>query len=156
MFEIIFKNIEKKEKYQKTVQRVLEKCFEEEKMTDSKLMITITLTNAENIKNINKQYRNIDKATDVLSFPMFEKDELENKIKNRLFEHEDILGDIIISIPKVEEQAKEYGHSFEREFSYMIVHGFYHLVGYDHIKEEDKQEMRQKEDKILNQLNILR
>lgn len=156
MFEIIFKNIEKKEKYQKTVQRVLEKCFEEEKMTDSKLMITITLTNAENIKNINKQYRNIDKTTDVLSFPMFEKDELENKIKNRLFEHEDILGDIIISIPKVEEQAKEYGHSFEREFSYMIVHGFYHLVGYDHIKEEDKQEMRQKEDKILNQLNILR
>ena len=119
-------------------------------------MITITLTNAENIKEINKQYRNIDKTTDVLSFPMFEKDELENKIKNRLFEHEDVLGDIIISIPKVEEQAKEYGHSFERELSYMLVHGFYHLMGYDHIKEEDKIEMRPKEEKILNQLNILR
>lgn len=156
MFEIVYKEIEEKEEHQKIIQKVLEKCFEEEKIIDSKLMITITLTNAENIKEINKQYRNIDKATDVLSFPMFEKDELENKIKNRLFEHEDVLGDIIISIPKVEEQAKEYGHSFERELSYMVVHGFYHLMGYDHIKEEDKQEMRPKEEKILNQLNILR
>ena len=115
MFEIVYKEIEEKEEHQKIIQKVLEKCFEEEKIIDSKLMITITLTNAENIKEINKQYRNIDKTTDVLSFPMFEKDELENKIKNRLFEHEDVLGDIIISIPKVEEQAKEYGHSFERD-----------------------------------------
>lgn len=156
MFEIVYKEIEEKEEHQKIIQKVLEKCFEEEKIIDSKLMITITLTNAENIKEINKQYRNIDKTTDVLSFPMFEKDELENKIKNRLFEHEDVLGDIIISIPKVEEQAKEYGHSFERELSYMLVHGFYHLMGYDHIKEEDKIVMRPKEEKILNQLNILR
>ena len=156
MFEIVYKEIEEKEEYQKTIQKVLEKCFEEEKIINSKLIITITLTNAENIRKINKQFRNIDKATDVLSFPMFEKDELENKIKNRLFEHEDVLGDIIISIPKVEEQAKEYGHSFERELSYMVVHGFYHLMGYDHIKEEDKQKMRPKEEKILNQLNILR
>ena len=156
MFEIVYKEIEEKEEHQKIIQKVLEKCFEEEKIIDSKLMITITLTNAENIRKINKQFRNIDKATDVLSFPMFEKDELENKIKNRLFEHEDVLGDIIISIPKVEEQANEYGHSFERELSYMVVHGFYHLMGYDHIKEEDKQEMRPKEEKILNQLNILR
>ena len=156
MFEIVYKEIEEKVEYQKTIQKVLEKCFEEEKMIDSKLMITITLTNAEKIKEINKQFRNIDKATDVLSFPMFERDELENLIKNKQFKHEDVLGDIIISIPKVEEQAKEYGHSFERELSYMIVHGFYHLMGYDHIKEVDKQEMRAKEEKILNQLNILR
>lgn len=156
MFEIVYNEIEEKEEYQKIIQKVLKKCFEEEKMIDSKMMVTITLTNAENIKKINKQYRNIDNATDVLSFPMFERDELENKIKNRLFEHEDVLGDIVISIPKVEEQAKEYGHSFERELSYMIVHGFYHLMGYDHIKEEDKKEMRPKEEKILNQLNILR
>lgn len=156
MFEIVYKEIEEKEEYQKTIQKVLEKCFEEEKIINSKLIITITLTNAENIRKINKQFRNIDKATDVLSFPMFDKDELENKIKNRLFEHEDVLGDIIISIPRVEEQAKEYGHSFERELSYMVVHGFYHLMGYDHIKEEDKKEMRPKEERILNQLNILR
>ena len=156
MYEINYLEIEQNDDYENVISKVLEKCFEEEKIIDSKLMITITLTNAENIKEINKQYRNIDKTTDVLSFPLFEKDELENKIKNRLFEHEDVLGDIIISIPKVEEQAKEYGHSFERELSYMVVHGFYHLMGYDHIKEEDKIVMRPKEEKILNQLNILR
>ena len=68
----------------------------------------------------------------------------------------DILGDIVISIDRVKNQAQEYGHSFEREFAYMIVHGFYHLMGYDHIKEEDKQKMRPKEEKILKLLDITR
>ena len=81
---------------------------------------------------------------------------MNKKIKNNLFEHEDILGDIIISIDKVKEQAEEYGHSFERELSYMLVHGFYHLMGYDHIEEEDKKIMRPKEEKILNELKITR
>ena len=110
----------------------------------------------ENIRQINKQYRKIDKETDVLSFPMFEKEELENKIANKEFQTEDILGDIIISIEQVKKQAEEYEHSFERELSYMVVHGFYHLMGYDHIKEEDKEEMRKKEDKILTELKITR
>ena len=87
---------------------------------------------------------------------MFEKQELDEKIAKKDFKYEDILGDIIISIPKVEEQAKEYGHTFERELSYMVVHGFYHLMGYDHIKEEDKKKMRPKEEKILNTLKIIR
>ena len=87
---------------------------------------------------------------------MFEKDELDCKIRNKDFEYEDVLGDIIISIEKVKEQAEEYEHSFERELSYMVVHGFYHLMGYDHIKDEDKKMMRSKEDKILNELNIKR
>ena len=156
MFEIIYKDIVGKKEYQKIINKVLERCFREEKIEDSKLTITITLTNAENIKEINKKYRNIDKATDVLSFPMFERDELAEKIEKKSFEYEDVLGDIIISIPRVEEQAKEYGHSFERELGYMVVHGFYHLMGYDHIKEEDKMEMRPKEEKILNELNIIR
>ena len=72
------------------------------------------------------------------------------------FQNENVLGDIVISIEKVKEQAKEYGHSFERELSYMLVHGFYHLMGYDHIQEEDKKEMRKKEKNILNNLKILR
>ena len=138
------------------VKKVLEQCFKEEDMLDSKLYITITFTTPQNIKEINKKYRNIDKATDVLSFPMFEKDELETKIKNKDYVCEDVLGDIIISIEKVQEQAEEYGHSFERELSYMIVHGFYHLMGYDHIKEEDKKVMRPKEEKVLNDLKIKR
>lgn len=156
MFEIIYKEIEEKEEYEKIIQRVLEQCFKEENIENSKLYITITLTNPETIKQINTEYRNIERATDVLSFPMFEKDELDEKIKNKNFEYPDVLGDIVISIEKVEEQAKEYGHSFERELSYMVVHGFYHLMGYDHIKEEDKKQMRPKEEKILNDLEIKR
>ena len=155
-YEIIYKDIEEVDEYEETVKRVFDECFEEEKIEDSKLYITITFTSPENIQKINKEYRNIDKATDVLSFPMFEKKELENKIQEKDFLHEDILGDIVISIEKVKEQAKEYGHSFERELSYMLVHGFYHLMGYDHIEEEDKKEMRKKEEKVLEKLKIVR
>ena len=156
MYEIIYQDIEENSKYEKTIKKVVEKCFEEEGISDSKLCLTVTLTNPGNIRKINKEYRKIDKETDVLSFPMFEKQELDEMIAKKQFEHEDVLGDIIISIARVEEQAKEYGHSFERELSYMVVHGFYHVMGYDHIKEEDKVKMRPKEEKILNDLKILR
>ncbi|MCI8636362.1 MAG: rRNA maturation RNase YbeY [Clostridia bacterium] len=149
MYEIIYQDIEEKKEYKEIIKKVISKCFKEENLENSKLSITITLTTPEQIRQINKTYRNINKATDVLSFPMFEKEELEKKIAQNDFIHEDILGDIIISIEKVEEQAKEYEHSFEREFSYMLVHGFYHLMGYDHIQEEDKTIMRQKEEKVL-------
>ena len=139
MYEITYLNIEKgKEDWERIVEKVLKKCFEEEGLIDSKLIMTITFTTPEEIRKINKKYRKIDKATDVLSFPMFEKAELDEKIKNKDFLYEDVLGDVIISIDKVKEQAEEYGHSFERELSYMLVHGFYHLMGYDHIEEEDK------------------
>ena len=156
MYEIVYNNIEENSKYDGIIKPVIETCFKEENLEKSKLLITITLTTKEEIRQINKRYRNIDKPTDVLSFPMFEKDELDRKIKENDFMHEDVLGDIIISIEQVENQAKEYGHSFERELSYMIVHGFYHLMGYDHIEEKDKEKMRPKEEKILNILNITR
>ena len=155
-YEIIYQEIEKNLEYENIVKKVFEECFKEEKMEESKLYITVTFTNPENIRKINKEYRNIDYATDVLSFPMFEKKELEEKINKKDFEHQDILGDIIISIEKVKEQAEEYGHSFERELSYMLVHGFYHLIGYDHIEENDKKEMRKKEENVLEKLKILR
>ena len=157
MYEISYLNVEKgQEDWEAIVKIVLDKCFEEEGLLDSKLIMTITFTTPEEIRKINKKYRKIDKATDVLSFPMFEKYELDEKIKNGDFPYEDVLGDVIISIEKVREQAKEYGHSFERELSYMLVHGFYHLMGYDHIEEEDKKIMRPKEEKILNELKITR
>ena len=156
MYEIIYEDIEENREYEPIIKKVIEKCFEEEKIQNSKLCMTIILTTPQNIRKINKEYRNIDKETDVLSFPMFEKDELDKKIENNDFEYEDVLGDIVISIEKVKEQAEEYGHSFERELSYMLVHGFYHLMGYDHIKEEDKKVMRPKEEKILKSLEITR
>lgn len=85
------------------------------------------MTNPKNIRELNKEYRNIDKETDVLSFPMFEREELDKLVReNETQLLQDVMGDIIISIERVEEQAKEYGHGFEREFAYMLVHGFYH------------------------------
>ena len=156
MYEIVYKDIKENIIYGETVKKVLEKCFQEEGLENSNLLITVTFTTPENIRKINKEYRNIDKATDVLSFPMFERYEIQNMIKKQEFEHEDTLGDLVISVEKVKEQAEEYGHSFERELSYMLVHGFYHLMGYDHIKEEDKKEMRPKEEKILSDLKISR
>lgn len=149
-------NITEQKQYEKLIKQVIEACFEEEKLISTNLYISITLTNLEQIQEINKNYRKIDKATDVLSFPMFEKEELEHIIQNQPNEVEDVLGDIIICLPKVEEQAKEYGHSVQRELAYMLVHGFYHLMGYDHIEEEDKKKMRPKEEHILNQLQITR
>ena len=156
MCEIIYEDVEPNEEYEKTIKKVLEECYKTENLTNSKLIITITLTTPEKIRQINNEYRQIDKATDVLSFPMFEKTELDEKIKKQEFLHEDVLGDIIISVQKVEEQAKDYGHSFERELSYMVVHGFYHLMGYDHIEEKDKIIMRPKEENVLSKLGITR
>ena len=156
MYQLEYLDLEQNNEYEKTIKKVIEQCFKEENLENSKLEISITLTNPEHIHEINKKYRDVDRATDVLSFPIFEKEELEDKIKNKDFEHEDVLGDVIISIEQVEEQAKEYGHSFEREFAYMLVHGFYHLMGYDHIKEEDKVIMRAKEEKVLEKLGIRR
>ncbi len=156
MYQLEYLDLEENSKYEEIIKKVVEQCFKEENMEDSKLYISITLTTPEHIHEINKQYRNVDRATDVLSFPMFEKEEINNKIAKHDFEHEDVLGDIVISIEQVEKQAKEYVHSFEREFAYMLVHGFYHLMGYDHIKEEDKVIMRPKEEKVLEKLGIRR
>lgn len=155
-YQLEYLDLEQNDEYEKTIRKVITECFKEEKLENSKLYISITLTTPEKIHKINKQYRNVDRKTDVLSFPMFEKEELEQKIAKNDFEHEDILGDVVISIEKVKEQAVEYGHSFEREFAYMLVHGFYHLMGYDHIKEDDKVLMRAKEEKVLNKLGITR
>mgnify|MGYP004665809425 CR=1 FL=1 len=152
MYKIEFLDIEENDEYEKTISKVLKECYKTEKLPEDKLLVSITLTNPENIRKLNKEYRNIDKSTDVLSFPMFEKDEIPN-IEGNI---PDVLGDIVISIDRVKEQAKEYGHSFERELAYMVVHGFYHLMGYDHMKEDEKNIMRQKEENVLEKLKILR
>lgn len=156
MYKIEYLDIEENIEYKKTISKVLEKCFEVEHLPNDKLLVSITLTDPENIRKLNKEYRKIDKPTDVLSFPMFEKEEIDNMVREGTWEYNDILGDMVISIPQVEAQAKEYGHSFERELSYMVVHSFYHLMGYDHIEEEDKKVMRPKEENILTMLKITR
>ena len=156
MFELTYLDIEENQEYNEIIDTVLKECFKVENLENSKLTVQITLTNPENIKKLNNEYRKIDRETDVLSFPMFEKEEIDLKVKKQDFPFEDILGDMVISIPRVKEQAIEYGHSFKRELSYMVVHSFYHLMGYDHMEEEEKAIMREKEEYVLNRLNINR
>ena len=149
--DVHFLNIEENRNYSKQIAKIIKECFKQEKFLDKNLYVNVILTTPEDIRKFNKEYRNIDKETDVLSFPMFEKEELENMKLN----HIEVFGDIVISIEQVKKQAIEYEHSFEREFAYMVVHGFCHIIGYDHIEEEDKKKMRQEEEKILGILKIL-
>ena len=147
-------NIEQNEINNELIKKVINTCLKEEKLSDLGYYISITLTNPNEIRKINNEYRKIDKSTDVLSFPMFEKNEIDliRKKQEKCYV-EEALGDIVISVEQVEKQAKEYGHSFDRELSYMVVHGFYHIIGYDHIEENDKKNMRAKEEYILSLLN---
>lgn len=157
LVEINWDSIQENREYEDKIVKILNKCFEEENLEDLNLYISVTLTSPTVIRKLNNEYRGIDKETDVLSFPMFEKNEIDEIVKNKQKQLvKETIGDIIISVEKVKEQAVEYEHSFERELSYMLVHGFYHLMGYDHIEEEDKKKMRPKEEKILNELKIWR
>lgn len=157
LVEISFLNIAEQENLKEFIKEIVNECFKEEKLNNLNFYLSIILTSPEEIHKLNKEYRHVDKETDVLSFPMFEKNEIDemvkNKVKNNVVE---TLGDIVISLDKVAKQSEEYGHSFERELSYMIVHGFYHIMGYDHIEEKDKIIMRPKEEKILEILKQFR
>ena len=111
--------------------------------------ISLLFVDNNEIREINKGTRGIDKVTDVLSFPMLSDDfdiELE----------EESLGDIVISLERAFEQSKEYNHSFEREVCYLVVHSILHLLGYDHMCDKDKVKMRKREEEILEKLNITR
>lgn len=148
--EVEYRELEQIGNYDELINKVIAKCFEVENLENTKLYVSIILTTPRVIRMLNCEFRNIDKETDVLSFPMFENEEFTEIVE------EEALGDIIISVERVRGQAEEYGHSFERELSYMLVHGFYHLMGEDHMEEEEKKQMRKKEENVLQQLNIAR
>lgn len=153
--DIHFLDITENLDYTNLINEVIEKAFCEEGLEEKNIYINIILTTPQIIRKTNKEFRNVDKETDVLSFPMFEKDEIAN-LKNKENDILEVLGDIMISIERVKQQALEYNHSFERELAYMLVHGFYHLMGYDHMVEEEKKQMREKEENVLQKLNITR
>ena len=115
-------------------------------------MIGLTFCDDDAIRAINAEYRGIDRATDVLSFPLYERDD-----EIELFDDElSPFGDIVLSVPHAIAQAEEYGHSVEREVCYLVVHGLMHLAGYDHIEPEDKSEMRAEEEALLNKVGVTR
>ena len=126
--------------------------------------VNLTLTDNEAIQELNRDYRNIDAATDVLSFPMLNLTEagkfssIGQDIENNFNPDsgEAMLGDIVISAPKVKEQAAAFGHSVRREFAFLIVHSILHLLGYDHINPKDAECMEHKQETILNKMNVFR
>lgn len=128
------------------------------------VQLNLTLTDNAGIHELNREYRDIDRPTDVLSFPLvdYEKPNCFDGIEDRAEDYFDLdtgelmLGDIIISIEKCREQAAEYGHSELREFSFLIIHSMLHLFGYDHMEEEERAEMEKLQRKILEKAGIHR
>lgn len=111
-------------------------------------IMSIIIVDNKTIHEINKQYRNIDRETDVISFALEEGETIEEPVKT--------LGDIYISIDKVYEQAKEYNHSVKRELFFLVTHGFLHLLGYDHMNKEDEEKMFSLQEKILDSYGVKR
>lgn len=133
--------------YIETMQRLIDYAIEHEELEN--VIFNIIIVDNKYIHKLNKEYRGIDRPTDVISFALEDNaDEIESDVR--------ILGDIYISIDKVYEQAKEYGHSNLREICFLMIHGFLHLLGYDHMKEAEEKKMFAKQEEILNGFGITR
>ena len=133
-----------------TMIKAAEICVEAEFIDVDRSEISVTFVDMDEIHQLNRDYREVDSPTDVLSFPQF--DDL-----NDLPEDGEIaLGDVVICKEKAEEQAAEFGHSFEREIIYLFVHSVLHLLGYDHMDEDEKKIMRKREEEVMQELGITR
>jgi probable rRNA maturation factor len=141
------------EKSVELVEKVLQFAAEKEEI-DKGSELSVTFVDNERIQEINKEYRHKDSATDVISFALEEVGEDEVEIIGG--EMPRVLGDIIISIDRTREQAEEYGHTFERELGFLALHGFLHLLGYDHMNEEDEKQMFTKQREILDAYGLSR
>lgn len=140
-----FDDLVNEEEIREYVQKVLEKEYE----SKAPVYMSLLFTGNDEIQVINREYRDKDQPTDVISFAYHETEDFD-------IGPYDTLGDIVISLERVVEQAKEYNHSDKRELFYVLTHGILHLLGYDHIEEEDKKEMRAKEEEILGSFGYTR
>lgn len=138
------------EAYLKKMKEAAAVLFAEEGVDEERAEISLTLVSLDEIRELNRDYRDVDRETDVLSFPQFE------DVEDMPEFGELCLGDVVICLDKVEEQAKEFGHSFERELIYLFVHSMLHLLGYDHMEEEEKAAMRQREEAVMNAIGLER
>ncbi len=138
----------------------LERAFRDECDCDSPAAVEVVIVDKERIRRLNAQFRSVDSATDVLSFPALDGIfKLPIKAENFPCDTEDgvlNLGSVAVCEEVARAQAEEYGHSFERELNYLVVHGLCHLIGYDHMTEEERAEMRQKEERVLAKMNLSR
>lgn len=148
--DIYIDNRQDKVKLDSNIYEVLEEAIKESLLLEGRHLnyeISISFVDNEEIRELNREYRNIDRETDVLSFPL-EEDESIVPIP--------LLGDIIISVEKALEQSIEYGHSLLREICYLTVHSMFHLLGYDHMEEDEKKIMRSKEKQVMKNLSIFK
>ena len=125
-------------------------CVEKEGLPADNAEISLTFVSKEEIRELNNQYRGIDNHTDVLSFPLIEDFDFIDE------DEEYMLGDVVICLEKAREQAEEYGHSERREIVYLFVHSVCHLLGFDHMEEDEKKEMRQREEEVMTLLDLER
>lgn len=152
--EIIDDNLIIDDKIKNMLINLLEKAAEYEKVDKTNIEFSVSFVNVEEIHEINKEYRGIDRPTDVISFAL--NDDVEGDIEIIGGEDTNYIGDIIICADIAAEQANDYGHSYERELAFLAVHGFLHLLGYDHMTDEDEKIMFTKQEEILNEFGLKR
>ena len=159
--EIIIENEQEKidftDDHEKLITKVVQAALSEQGFS-SDCFVSVTVVDNDAIKEINKEHRNIDSATDVLSFPVLEFDEDGNIIPDSgdVYEGKTILGDIVLSFERALEQSKDFGHSFDREVGFLVCHSVLHLLGHDHEDDFERTIMREHEEKILNSLELTR
>ena len=144
----VFVTVEEEIKELETVEKVLYSAIEKEKL--EKVSFNLIIVDNDYIHDLNKNYRNIDRETDVITFALEDEDTIVMPNEER------VLGDIYFSIDRAKEQANEFGHSLLRELSFLAVHGFYHLLGYDHMTPEDEKVMFKKQEEVLEAYGIRR
>ena len=144
----IFVQVDEEIKELETVEKVLYKAIEKEGLNNT--TFNLIIVDDSYIHDLNKTYRGIDRETDVITFALEDEDTVVMPVQER------ILGDIYISIDKARSQAKEYGHSLLRELSFLAVHGFYHLLGYDHDTLDKEKIMFAKQEEVLEEYGIRR
>lgn len=138
----------------KIIEDVIKGSLEEEGVS-KEVEVSVTLTDNAEIRQINAEHRNIDQVTDVISFPQIDW-ENEPSAYTSLAGEDIILGDIVISVDQLILQAEEYGHSLERELGFLVAHSMFHLLGYDHMEEEEEQTMVGKQERVLEKLGLVR
>ncbi|MDE6727578.1 MAG: rRNA maturation RNase YbeY [Oscillospiraceae bacterium] len=139
------------ENFEKLIEDCTREALEEEEIEDD-AEVSVTLVDNARIRELNAEFRNIDRETDVLSFPLGDDEGYEVDPDTDAI----LLGDIVISLERAAAQAEEYGHSFRREVAFLLTHSLFHLLGYDHMTPEEETEMFAKQEKVLNKLGITR
>lgn len=152
---LIINNTTKKDlNLEKDLEKVIGEVLKIEKVDEKKCEISISFVDEKKIRELNRNFRSIDKTTDVLSFPI--EDFFNEDRKTLLKKPYLMLGDVVICIDVARKQAKELGHSFEREIMYLTCHSILHLLGYDHMEDEDKKIMRAREKEVMKNLGVFK